>query len=87
MDGHRSKSCPCTTRSSAVNVADRGAIHPALALCRIEVTFIGVHVANLGRADDLELGVTLGDDVALGDVARTDPFRGQQVAVAEREKL
>jgi hypothetical protein len=35
---------------------DCGAIHPALAVCRVEVTHIGVDVADLGRPDDLELG-------------------------------
>lgn len=66
---------------------DCGAIHPALAACRVEVARIRLHVANLGRPDDLVLGVALGDDVALGDVASTDPFPDQRIAIAEREKL
>jgi hypothetical protein len=58
--------------------------HPGLAARRVEVALIGVHVANLGRADDLVLGVTLGDDVALGDVAGAHPFPGERIAEPAR---
>ena len=41
---------------------------------RCEVAGTGIDVANLGRSDDLPLGVTRGDLMPLCDVARLDPL-------------
>ena len=44
---------------------------------------VRIHVADLGRADDLVLGVTLLDFAKLRDVARAGPLPGTRVAEAD----
>ena len=52
-----------------------------------EIARVRIHVADLRLSDDLPLGITRGDLVALGDVSRASPLAGKPVAVAELEEF
>jgi len=48
-----------------------------------EIARVGIDFANLARANDLPFGVTRGDLVPFGNVARFDPLTGQRVGVTK----